>query len=181
MRMMMMRVRVLLDGGKSWHKEAWMSHTRLRQDVTPRHSWAATSEESHHQAGVTKCNKVTQVVTLVLPSLKNWRLKNDIHGRELEPLKEEKPLQSMKKAQSTKVRFNTRDKKKLNCIHVWTRECQHFNLGGASWPWQHSQLGAQELGPFAPQSCTRCMNETQELIKFAGISLIGLKSTGHLA
>ena len=123
MRMMMMRVRVLLDGGKSWHKEAWMSHTRLRQDVTPRHSWAATSEESHHQAGVTKCYKVTQVVTLVLPSLKNWRLKNDIHGRELEPLKEEKPLQFVKKAKSTKVRFNTRDKKKLNC-NAWVSTLQ---------------------------------------------------------
>ena len=93
------------------------------QDVTPRHSWAATSEESHHQAGVTKCYKVTQVVTLVLPSLKNWRLKNDIHGRELEPLKEEKPLQFVKKAKSTKVRFNTRDKKKLNC-NAWVSTLQ---------------------------------------------------------
>ena len=128
--MMMTMMRVLLDGGKSWHKEAWMSHTRLRQDVTRRHSWAATSEESHHQAGVTKCYKVTQVVTLVLPSLKNCRLKKNSHlDRELEPLKEEKSLQSVpnKLIQSRCVWIleTRKTKTKLHlCVITWVSTLQ---------------------------------------------------------
>ena len=145
---LMMMVRVLLGGGKSWHKEAWMSHTRLRQDVTRRHSWVATSEENHHQAGVTKCCKVTQVVTLVLPSLKICSLKKNSHlDRELEPLKEEKSLQSVpnKLIQSRCVWIleTRKTKTKLHlCVITWVSTLQFE--GGQVGPgnlatWQHSQ------------------------------------------